>query len=170
MMLMHIEVITATPKDNLRVARLLQLYEHDSSEFFGADVAPDGLYRVMDTDALWQPGWHTFLVKVDDQLAGFAFVTRHQSYLGDDETYLMVEFFIMRKYRRQGVGEYVACTLFDRFPGRWEVSEWPTNFGAHVFWRRVIGRYTYGRFHEADLDTPRWRGLVQSFESANKGT
>lgn len=160
---MHVEVITATPKDKRIIERLLQLYEHDNSEFFGADVDPDGLYRVVDSNALWQPGWHIFLIKVADQLAGFAFVTRHPSYLGDGETYLMDEFFIMHKYRRQGVGEYVARTLFDRFPGRWEVSQWPTNLGSHAFWRRVIGRYTDGRFHEADLDTPQIRGLVQAF-------
>jgi len=169
-MLTHVEVITATPADKLRVERLLQLYEHDNSEFFGADVDPDGLYRVMDTEAIWQPGWHIFLVRVSGQLAGFAFVTQHPSYLGDGETYLMDEFFIMRKYRRRGVGEYIARTLFDRFPGRWEVSQWPTNLISQTFWRRVIGRYTDGRFHEADLDTPRLCGLVQSFESASGRT
>jgi len=164
---MQIEVITATLTDALRIERLLQLYEHDNSEFFGADVDSDGLYQVMNTASLWQPGAHIFLVRVDSQLAGFAFVTRHLSYISDGEAYLMDEFFVMRKYRRRGVGEYVARMLFDRFPGRWEVSEWPTNLGSHAFWRRVISRYTHGRFDEADLDTPRLHGLVQSFESAN---
>jgi predicted acetyltransferase len=167
---MHVEVITASSADKSIVERLLQLYEHDNSEFFYADVDPDGIYRVMDADTLWQPDRNIFLVKVDGHLAGFAFVSRHPSYLGDGETYLMDEFFIMRKYRRRGVGEHVARTLFDRYPGRWEVSEWPTNIGSHTFWRRVIGRYTQGQFHEADLDTPRIRGLVQSFESAGEGT
>jgi predicted acetyltransferase len=167
---MHIEVITATSADKLIVERLLQLYEHDNSEFFGADVDPDGIYHVVDADTLWQPDWNVFLVKVDGHLAGFAFVSRHPSYLGDGETYLMDEFFVMRKYRRRGVGEYVARTLFDCFPGRWEVSEWPTNIGSHAFWRRVISRYTDGHFHEVDLDTPRIRGLVQSFSSAGERT
>ena len=167
---MLVEVITATPRDKPVVERLLQLYEHDNSEFFGADVDPDGLYQVADTDTLWQQGRHISLVKVDGQLAGFAFVTRHPSYLGDGETHLMEEFFTLRKYRRRGVGEYIARMLFDHFPGRWEVSEWPTNLGAHAFWRRVIGRYTDGRFHEADLDTPRLRGLVQTFDSAGEQT
>jgi predicted acetyltransferase len=129
---MHVEVITASSADKSIVERLLQLYEHDNSEFFGADVDPDGIYRVMDADTLWQPDRNIFLVKVDGHLAGFAFVSRHPSYLGDGETYLMDEFFIMRKYRRRGVGEHVARTLFDRYPGRWEVSEWPTNISSHT--------------------------------------
>jgi len=167
---MHVEVITAMPEDKLVVERLLQLYEHDNSETIGSDVDPDGLYRLMDPDTIWRPGYHAFLVRVDGKLAGFAFVTRHQSYLGEGETYLVDEFFVMRKYRRQGVGEYVARTLFDRFPGRWEVSEVPLNLGGHAFWRRVIGRYTHGRFHEVHVDTSRWRGPVQSFESASAWT
>jgi predicted acetyltransferase len=167
---MLIEVIAAAPENKPIIERLLQLYEHDNSEFFGADVDPDGLYRVMDIDTLWQHGRNVFLVEVDGKLAGFAFVSLHRSYLGDGETYLMDEFFIMRKYRRRGVGDQVARTLFDRFPGRWEVSEWPTNLGSHAFWRRVIGRYTDGHFREADLDTPRIRGLVQSFESGGTQT
>lgn len=144
----------------------MQLYEHDSSEFVGSDVDPDGLYRLMDLDALRRPGSHVFLITVDGQLAGFAFVTRHQSYLSQGETWLMDEFFVMRKYRRRGVGECVARTLFARFPGRWEVAQVRTSLGAQAFWCHVIGRYTHGDFQEVDLDTSRWRGPVQSFVSA----
>lgn len=50
------------------------------------------------------------------------------------------------------------------------VSDVRPNLGAHAFWRRVIGRYTDGRFRDVDLDTPRWRGPVQSFESTVRST
>lgn len=98
----QIDVITATSENKPIVERLLQLYEHDNSEFFGADVDPAGLYRVMDTEARFQPGWHVFLIEVDRKLTGFAIVTRHRSYFGDGETYLMDEFFVLRKYRHRG--------------------------------------------------------------------
>ena len=166
-MAMQIDVITATSEDKPIIERLLQLYEHDNSEFFGADLDPDGLYRVADLDALWQPSLHVFLVQVDHYLAGFAFVTRHPSYLNDGECWLMEEFFIMHKYRRKGVGGYVARTLFDQFPGRWEVSEWPTNLPSLTFWRSVIGRYTESQFDEEFVDTPRIHGFIQAFESGD---
>ncbi|MGN6814095.1 MAG: GNAT family N-acetyltransferase [Thermomicrobiales bacterium] len=162
---MHVDIVAATPELRPIVERLVQLYEHDSSEFVGSDVDPDGLYRLMDLDALWRPSYHVFLVTVDNRLAGFAFVTRHQSYLGQGDTWLMDEFFVMRKYRRRGTGTYVAHMLFTRFPGRWEVAQVRASLGAQAFWRRVIGRYTHGDFQEVDLDTSRWRGPVQQFES-----
>jgi predicted acetyltransferase len=167
---MQIDVTVALPEDKPTIARLLQLYEHDNSEFFGADLDPDGLYRVMDADTRFKPGWYVFLIKVEGKLAGFAIVTRHAAYIGDGETWLMDEFFVVRKYRRRGVGAYVACALFDRFPGRWEVSQWPTNLPAQAFWRTVIGRYTEGRFEEVTLNTSRIRGVVQAFNSTgNRG-
>jgi predicted acetyltransferase len=163
---MRVDIVAATPESRPIVERLVQLYEHDSSEFVGSDVDPDGLYQLMGLDALWQPGYHVFLVTVYARLARFAFVTRHQSYLGQGETWLMDEFFVMRKYRRRGVGEYVARTLFARFPGRWEVAQVRASLGAQAFWRHVIGCYTHDHFQEADLDTSRWRGPAQSFVSA----
>jgi len=162
---MQIDLIAATPAHKPILERLLQLYEHDNSEFFGADVDPDGLYRVMDADTCFQPGWHVFLIEVVGKLAGFAIVTRHQSYFDEGETWLMDEFFVMRKYRRREVGQHVAHALFARFPGRWEISQWPTNLPSQAFWHSVIGRYTESRFVEAFRDTPQIRGLVQAFDS-----
>jgi len=84
-------------------------------------------------------------------------------------TYLIDEFFVLRKYRRRGVGAHVARTVFDRFPGHWEVSELRENTAAQAFWRRVIGRYTGGNFREVELDSPRWRGPAPAFESKSPG-
>jgi len=75
----------------------------------------------------------------------------------------------MRKDRRRGVGEHVARTVFDRFRGRWEVSELRENTAAQSFWRRVIGRYTGGNFRAVELDGPRWHGPAQAFESKAPG-
>ena len=75
----------------------------------------------------------------------------------------MAEFFVMRRFRRHGVGEQAAGWLFDRFPGPWEVRQKKENQPATAFWRRAIGRYTDGRFDEEELDDERWRGPPQRF-------
>jgi predicted acetyltransferase len=49
----------------------------------------------------------------------------------------MAEFFILRKYRHQGIGARAAWELFDRFPGRWEVFEIIENTAAQEFWRKA---------------------------------
>ena len=56
--------------------------------------------------------------------------------------------------------------LFDRFPGRWEVRQKAENSRAIAFWRRVIDRYTGGRFEEEVLADERWHGPVQRFDNS----
>jgi len=75
------------------------------------------------------------------------------------------EFFIMRNYRRRGVGAMVALHIFDMFPGKWEVQETANNRAAHAFWRKVIGDYTQGAYKEVFLRQVGWYGPVQTFTS-----
>lgn len=156
-----------TRADAPLVERLLQLYEYDYSEYatHPVDVDARGLFPTVDLEALWRPEHHVFLIDVDGATAGFAFVTRHESYVGEGETWEFAEFFVLRRYRRRGVGERAARLALERFPGRWEVSELRVNVAAQAFWRRVIGRYTGGDYREVELDDGRWRGPVQAFET-----
>jgi predicted acetyltransferase len=163
----EVRLVAATRADAPVVERLLQLYEYDYSEYaaHAVDVDARGLFTTVDTEAIWRPGYRVFLIEAGGKVAGFAFVTRDASHLGDDETWAIDEFFVLRRYRRQGVGERAARDLFDGFPGRWEVSELRENVAAQAFWRRVIDRYTGGRYREVELDDERWRGPVQGFEA-----
>lgn len=167
---MSVAVQHVSPDSRPVVERLLQLYEYDVSGLFGADVGEDGLYHVMDLDEIWQHPYRVFTIRMHDHLAGLALITRHPAYLGAGETWLMNEFFVMCKYRRQGVGERAARALFDRFPGRWEVAGLAENTVAQAFWREVIRRYTGGRFGGMTIDNERWRGPVQAFASNTRVT
>jgi predicted acetyltransferase len=60
----------------------------------------------------------------------------------------MAEFFIARDARRLGVGRTAVSLIFDRFAGRWEVSEFQRNATAVSFWRRVVAAYTRGAYQE----------------------
>lgn len=82
--------------------------------------------------------------------AGFALVERALPRAGLDELphYRLSEFFVREPFRRRGVGRAAAQLIFTRFAGRWLVVEQVRNGGAVAFWRRVIMRYTRGRFQE----------------------
>jgi predicted acetyltransferase len=183
---MNIEITKATRSDTSVLRRLYELYAYDFSEFTRSDVSADGEYT--DDDFLtgyWpEPNWTAFLVRVDGKLAGFAWVLKTSLFgqqdrerlkgtwkeIGllkdrDEPHHLIEEFFIMRKYRLNGIGEYVAQHLFDLFPGVWEVSEIEENIPAQAFWRNVIGRYAGTVYKEVTLDTDLWRGPVQVFHS-----
>jgi predicted acetyltransferase len=144
---MDIELRSVVCEDGSVLRNLLQPYLHDFSEIDGAEVNEHGLYEYEHeyADLYWsEPGRHGFIVRADGKLAGFVLVREG---LGDEPHYI-AEFFVMRKYRRQGVGRIVAHRVFGMFPGRWRIEQAPANTAAQAFWRRVIGEYTGGRFEE----------------------
>ena len=77
----------------------------------------------------------------------------------------MAQFFVMRGYRREGVGRTAATILFDRHPGPWEVRVIEENLPAEAFWRSVIERYTSGAFKVSEIDVPSDAGTLFSFTS-----
>ena len=103
---------------------------------------------------------------MEDKLVGFVLVSRHAFLPGNEQS--ISEFFIMRKYRRQGVGLKAAHAIFDRFPGKWEVQEIDCNEPAHRFWIKVIDSYTNGHYQEIFMDEERWKGPVQWFDNIPK--
>ncbi len=128
----QIEVVPATDDDRTVVRRLIQLYHYDFSEFDGADVNRHGEYLHPYFDEYWTADdRRAFLFRADGNWAGFAFV-----YTG--EPHDIAEFFVMRKYRRHGMGRRAAVSLFERFPGRWTVRQLPANTAATAFWRQAI--------------------------------
>jgi predicted acetyltransferase len=127
-----IEIIEAAIEDQPVLQRLVELYQHDFSPFDDADVDDDGLYGSAFLDRYWvDADRRPFLLRVDMHIAGFALVRT-------GEPNDMAEFFVMRKYRRHGVGTEFARDLFARFPGNWQVREMRANEPAQAFWRRII--------------------------------
>jgi predicted acetyltransferase len=164
--LTHITIDPADAVERPIIRHLMELYLYDFSEYDQADVGPSGLYEYPYLDHYWvEPERSPFLVRVDGKLAGFILVTQDNYLTVAKDCWVMAEFFIMRKYRRQGIGAFAAWCIFDRFPGAWQVGQIIENEPATAFWRKVIARYTHNDFMEHILNNDRWRGLVQAFVS-----
>ncbi len=145
---------------------LFQFYYYDISEMLGGKVGADGRFSPRPIEAYWEDSWrYPLLVRVDRQPAGFALIHHRSRISGDPETWDVAEFFVMRAYRRRGVGTVAALSVFDRFRGRWEVRQFPANKAATNFWREVISGYTSGAYDEVVYDNDRWRGPVQMFDN-----
>jgi len=163
---MNIEVDRATVNERPILRHLMELYQYDFSEFEGADLTPLGVYDYPYLDHYWvEPERSPFIVRVDGNLAGFVLVACFNYLTGNKDCWVMAEFFIMRKYRHQGVGEHVAQTIFNQFPGTWQVGQIYENPAATAFWRKVISRYTQGDFEEIKVDNDHWHGPIQIFVS-----
>lgn len=163
---MNIQVTPASLLEKPILRHLMELYQYDFSEFDATDLGPLGLYDYPYLDHYWvEPERSPFLVRVDGKLAGFVLVARYNYLTGNKDCWVMAEFLILRKYRRQGIGEHVARQIFDQFPGPWQVSQTNENPVAIAFWRKVINRYTQGGFQEHLLNNQIWHGPVQAFLS-----
>ncbi len=159
--------ILPAQRDELPIVwNLLQFYYYDMTELLGGHVGPEGRFAPKPIEPYWDDAWrYPLLVRVDEHPAGFALIHRRSRITGDPETWDVAEFFVMRQYRRHGIGTDVALHVFDRFRGRWEVRQFPANLAATHFWRSVIARHTRGAYREEVLDDERWRGPVQSFDN-----
>ena len=161
----EVAVAEAVASERPALAGLLQLYLYDLADVMPWDVGASGRFGERALDGLWtDPRRHPFLFRVGGRLAGFAIVDRGSRLTGDPGVWDVGEFFVLRRYRRRGVGERAARALFGRFPGPWEVRQLAANAGATAFWRAVIGRYTGGRFEERGPGET-GRGPAQRFVS-----
>jgi predicted acetyltransferase len=158
----------ASPADAGALQNLLQLYLYDLTEFNYRDVGPHGrfehdpLERYLEADDR-----AAFLARAWGRPSGFALVSEHSVLNGDAAGVRTIrDLFVLRRYRRRGVGTRLALDIFRRYPGRWEVRQEASNEPAQAFWRAVIGRYTAGRFVELVLDDHRWQGPVQTFDNS----
>ena len=166
---MNILVQTARPEDRPVLEHLMQLYLYDFSEFERVDVNKSGLYEYKYLESYWEEEHrHPFLIYVDEHIAGFVLVNKVVFLPENEGANSIAEFFVMRKYRRAGVGKQVAVRIFDIFPGKWEVQETRHNLPAQKFWRKIIAEYTNGRFSESRPADKPFIGAIQSFDNSNQ--
>jgi len=143
---------------------LAQLYCYDFSEVLEMHVGESGRFSDFDLAPYWlDDSQHPFLLRVEDKLAGFALVAERSKVTGKSGVFDMTEFFVLRRFRRRGVGRAAAFAAFDRFTGVWEVRQREENPDATAFWRRAIGEYTRGHYKEARWERPKWSEIVQTF-------
>ena len=159
-----VQVSPVTQADHLVLRHLFDLYAYDFSEFLDLDVGDDGRFTYQDLAPYWIDSWrHPFFIRAAGKLAGFVLIHDRSRLTGAGDVHDVAEFFVLRKYRRQGVGRRAAMHVFQRFPGAWEIRQHPANVAATAFWRRVVDLYTGGQFREVVWDTQSWQGPVQMF-------
>ena len=146
---MSIEVEKVTLENKFVLSQLIQLYHYDFSEFTDDDVNEFGLYDYKYLELYWtEVNRFPFFIKVDGKYAGFVLVRKITDEDLKTDYYSMAEFFVMKKYRKMGVGRVAAESLFDTFKGKWEASVVEENVTAHLFWKKVISHYSNGNYIE----------------------
>ncbi|OGC91828.1 hypothetical protein A3D85_03545 [Candidatus Amesbacteria bacterium RIFCSPHIGHO2_02_FULL_47_9] len=125
---------------------LLQLYAYDFSEFYGDEIGESGDYGY---DRLLRYYWDgqnpdPFVIRVDGNVAGFVMVKRKEFKSVDYHS--IAEFFVLKKYRKSGIGTKAAEMAFSKFPGKWYVDVIQANQPARSFWEKVFNSFTGGKY------------------------
>ncbi len=157
---LEIEAVEEGDVDALH--RMIDFYCYDYAEFDGADLLPSGSYEYIDARKYYERNnTYPYVFKMNGEYAGFALIQRVT-----DETgtfWYLEDYFIMRKFRRYGIGKQAAVRIFDRLEGEWEVRQDASNEPAQKFWKKVIGAYTNN--HYRSIQRRRWNGPIQRFYS-----
>lgn len=137
--------------DKAIVSNLMQLCQHDYSEFEQDEVNTHGLFGYRYLDPYWtDPDRHPRLIKADDQIAGFALI-HDLTEAGVHRLHCISEFFVLRRYRRNGVGRDAARQIILGMPGPWVIQQALANLPARAFWLQVVRDLTAGDFHEREV-------------------
>ncbi|WP_191565568.1 GNAT family N-acetyltransferase [Metabacillus idriensis] len=145
--------------EKIIVENLLQYYFYDFTEFNSAKVNEQGRFNDYPYfENYWtEEGRFPYLVKVNGEYAGFVLVR----YDAPGDYFSIAEFFIMKKFRRSGLGKNIAQDIFRLHKGKWEVLQIEKNISAQVFWKKVIREFTAGHFIEREENGNR----VQEFQN-----
>jgi predicted acetyltransferase len=161
----------AAPTDATLLANLLELYIHELSPLFPSiELGPDGRFGYPKLPLYWseRDRRFPFLIRCNGRTAGFVLATRGSPAADDPAVFDVAEFFVLRRYRRSGVGREAAYLLWESLPGTWIVRVSEGNTGALTFWSSAIADFANGTATESTRPgNPRpWR--VFSFESAGR--
>ena len=163
---MNIEIIPVDETQRSVLRQLIELYDHDFSEYTKDDVNEHGFYGYSYLDRYWtEETRHPFFIKVDGNYAGFVLVGMFCRFTTNEKAHSIDEFFVMRKYRRMNVGNFAAKYIFDLFKGEWEVRVLHVNIPALPFWKKVINEYTKGNNTYHSEPNPDWDGIAYTFDT-----
>jgi len=142
-----LEVVIVKKEEKQILMNLIEKYEYDFSKYTLADINNLGLFGYDYLDHYFvEENRFAYFVKVDGFLAGFVMINDYPEVKTEKTDYCISEFFILSKYRRQGIGKKVVFEVLNKHRGRWMLKRHPKNIDSVLFWDNVISDYTKGNF------------------------
>ncbi|MCO7521855.1 MULTISPECIES: GNAT family N-acetyltransferase [unclassified Pseudomonas] len=119
-MAVPIELLQTGPEHADLVRNLYQFYAYESSDWEQEDIEADGRFYIHEPhfQRYWQSAdWSASLILVDGFIAGFVLVERSE--LPGIDALELADLFVLKKYRRLGVGQAVARQFLSEGPHDW---------------------------------------------------
>ncbi len=153
---MVVRLIQIKREERKILENLFFYYIYDMSEYMKWNPDHEGKfsYDPSSFDLYWQQKYHIpYFIYVDAELAGFVLVRRYPS---DLSTYDVAQFFVLRKFKGQGVGKKALAQVVKAFPGKWQIRILLENSGALCFWKSAVSNivgenYRVSKASDVDL-------------------
>jgi len=117
---------------------LFPYYIYDMSEYMGWKPNESGLFTFNSAslDIYWLKSDHApYFIYVGEELAGFVLV---RNYPENETVYDIAQFFVLRKFKGQGIGKKSLQLIVTLFPGEWQIRVLIENSGALAFWKSAV--------------------------------
>jgi len=134
-----VELIQTIPEQAQLIRNLYQFYAYESSDWEQEDVDVDGRFYIHEAHLAryWQdPQWSANLLLVDGYIAGFLLVERSE--LPGIHALELADLFILKRYRRKGIGHALATQVLSGGEADWLVRFYDQDEVSQAFWRSVL--------------------------------
>ena len=134
-----VELIQTGPEDAELIRNLYQYYAYESSDWEQEDVEADGRFYIHDEHLAryWHdPQWSANLLLVDGYIAGFLLI--EGSELPGIDALELADLFILKRYRRKGIGRAIASQVLCSGEANWLVRFYDQDEVSQAFWRSVL--------------------------------
>jgi len=163
---MELDLVKANIIQKPILANLFELYAYEFTEFCQVDIGNDGYYGYENLPLYWtDPNRFPYLIYVDKKIAGFVFVQKGSPISDDAEVWDISQFFIMKKYKRHGIGTTAAHKIWQQYKGAWQVRVLVSNPIACSFWLKTIKKFTLEMSTKTEVQIKEKNWLVYTFES-----
>lgn len=158
---LRIELVGRDDKEVLE--NLLQFYLHEKCKYEPIHLLETGRFQYEDIENYFSVAGHTpYFIRVRGRLAGFVLIKQIESHT-KKPCFAIAEFFVLEPYRKLGIGEEIARSIFNTHNGAWQIHIHSDNKAGREFMNKVLYRYTANRFQITAL--PGVNGPVYTFSS-----
>lgn len=134
-----IELVPTDPEQIELISNLYQFYAYESSDWELQDVEEDGRFYIHDEHLMryWhEPDWSANLLRVNGEVAGFVLIERSE--LPGIDALELADLFILKRYRRRGIGRSLMGEVLMSGHENWLVRYYPHDEVADAFWGKVL--------------------------------
>jgi predicted acetyltransferase len=136
----EITLIDATIEQKEVFRNMMNLQFHDLSEFRDCfDILDDGRFEWTFEGCFSENNkyHHPILIKWCDKIVGVIIFSDYNK-KSPKFDYMLVEMFVLRMYRRKGIGKKAIRMIFDNFKGLYNLDVSKNNIKAINFWESLI--------------------------------